>query len=61
MLRKGDRSSEVHMISSFPDLVAGTCSSRGFDNSASLAPGRHTSLNLTEPSQLHKALTVLGG
>ena len=58
---KGASRSAVQLIRSLPDLVAGICSSSSFVKEASLVPGRHTSLNLTDPSQLRRLLTVDGG
>ena len=61
ILLKAWRRSPVQEISSFPDLLAGICSSSSLDRKASLAPGRQISLNLTAPSQPLRPRTVLGG
>ena len=61
IFKKGESRSSVHVISSFPDLVAGICSSKGLVREANFAPGRQISLNLIEPSQLLRPLTVEGG
>ena len=58
---KGASRSAVQLIRSLPDLVAGICSSSVFVKEASLVPGKHISLNLTDPSQLRRLLTVDGG
>ena len=57
----GVSKSSVHNIWSFPVLEAGICSSKGLVKDANFEPGRQISLNLTEPSQLLRPLTDVGG